>query len=204
MKNYTILKHFHRPISFPPFFKGFGFVDKPVEITSKVTFHDDCKYVLAPSTDRFDWITPSVDQFDWNKLEGLAFGLFGIHRNSLRFGWRWNVQLEQIEISVLRYYINEQNKQVVERSCLTRVDLNTEHEFKIKTRPMKLDKGTLIECSMFIDGVLVYRCIQMEYISIYDLRMPTFRFGCGIYFGGNCRAPHTMHITKKTKIKRLE
>lgn len=194
MKNYTILKHFHRPISFPPFLKGFGYIDKPVEITSKVTFHDDCAYELSSKS----------DQFDWNKLEGLSFGLFGIHRNSIRFGWRWNTYFEQIEISVLRYYINEQNKQVVERSCLMRVDLNTEHEFKIKTRPMNLDKGTLIECSMFIDGELVYRCIQMEYISIYNLRMPTFRFGCGIYFGGNYRAPHTMHITKKTKIKRLE
>lgn len=194
MKNYTILKYFHRPLSFPPFLKGFGSIDKPVEITSKVTFHDDCAYVL----------TSTADQADWNKLEGLSFGLFGIHRDSIRFGWRWNDYFEQIEISVLRYYINNENKQVVERSCIMRVDLNTEHEFKIKTRPVNINKGTTIECSMFIDGELVYRCFQMEYISIYDLRMPTFRFGCGIYFGGNCCAPHTMHITKKTKIKRLE
>lgn len=194
MNNYTILKYFHRPLSFPPFLKGFGFIDKPIEITSKVIFHDDCAYVL----------TSLGDQADWNKLEGLSFGLFGIHRDSIRFGWRWNDYFEQIEISVLRYHTTEKMEQVVERSCIMRIDLNTEHEFKIKTRPVTIDKGTAIECSMFIDGELVYRCFQMEYVTINNLRMPTFRFGCGIYFGGNCVAPHTMRITKKTKIKRLE
>lgn len=52
------------------------------------------------------------DQFDINKLFGLSFGMH--HKNSARFGWRWNIKNEMIEILA---YVYVDGKRVTEQDA---------------------------------------------------------------------------------------
>lgn len=60
-----------------------------VQITWKVKFTDDSKYVL-----------PSEDQLDWNKLCGLTFSpMFNAKKNSILIGWHYDPVKDEFRIT---------------------------------------------------------------------------------------------------------
>ena len=75
----TILKGFHRPIALPAFLNDMGMmpVASTKTLTRRVKFHPNCAYDLKNNK-----------QGDWNKLFGVCLGWDGIHKESIRFGWR--------------------------------------------------------------------------------------------------------------------
>lgn len=60
----------------------------------RVTFDASCQYESA-----------AYNAQDVNKLFGLSFGFGGVHRNSARFGWRWNPADQCIDL-IAYCYVN--------------------------------------------------------------------------------------------------
>ena len=60
-------------------------------IMKVVTFYPSTKYDLR-----------SNDQLDWNKLFGIAF-FPGKHKTSYRFGWRYNIETQMMELGAYSY-----------------------------------------------------------------------------------------------------
>lgn len=164
-RKHTIFKYWRRP--FPPRIVGLNFIEKDYIIKS-VEFTDSCKYILDKG-----------DQYDWNKLFGCSFGLFGIHKNSARFVWRYNPQTSKIEIAAYCYINGERHW-----SILYSVDVNTVMNYKI---------SVLKDSVVFtvLDDLVPVAKYQMH----FDMNLKEApKYECGIYFGGNRRAPHRMQI----------
>lgn len=123
-------------------------------------------------TDSCRYNLDNGDQSDWNKLFGFCFGINGIHKNSARLVWRYSPEADKIEIASY-YYIDG-----IRRSRrLTTIKLNQCIDLNI------LKAGRSI--FFFADGFLVDDVIIIS-------NKPAF--GCGLYFGGNRRAPHNITI----------
>ena len=173
----TILKGFHRPMQLiPACFKPFGFfiTDKTYSLKRRVKFHDNCAYDLKDN-----------DQDDWNKLFGVAFGVKGIHQNSIRFGWRWNIQKQRIELCTLEY-----RNGIVTRERMFGGDM-----------PLGDTVNLEIKFKMNGYGNILYEFVVNDktYSESYVDNCDAVSFwGCGFFFGGNRRAPHkmTVEITK--------
>ena len=165
----TIFKGFHRPIGIPAFLCPIGHLRKgaSLDLHRKVIFQDNCAYDLH-----------NVDQYDWNKIYGVCFGILGIHKNSVRFGWRYNTNTQLIEICVIVYRPNRdpQRYQVAE------IPFNKEVLLEINMQRMDND----------ID--VFFRVEGMHVGGVTLAPDSFFYYGCGFYFGGNCRAPHKMSI----------
>ena len=147
-----------------------------------VVFHNDCSYSIdAP------------DQEDINKLFGFSFvrwwkvtfvflaGLFGNgilgnehHIDSARFGWRYN--LEQDKIEILSYcYVN--------KKLLTESLGFFEFERTYNARLIILAENSyLLGINGSTNGIVFTHKKQ-------------FQYPLGVYFGGNKTAPRTMTIT---------
>lgn len=152
----------------PDFFKYFGFTRKNKIYTfkRKYTFNDDCRYFIE-----------GEDQMDWSKLYGTFFGLLGIHRDSIRFGWRYNPKTEKIEIARIIY---EGKKHTME--YLKSVNTNEQHEYSI------------VYCIK--DGKLSVEFHIDEDKWDVTISKPKCRmhYGSGFYFGGNQVAPQDVSI----------
>jgi len=78
-----------------------------------VVFTNSCEYDLVNN-----------DQYDINKIFGLSFGLH--HKNSARFGWRWNTEKKKIEILAYVYVngkrVNEWDQDII---IADDIELNT-------------------------------------------------------------------------------
>lgn len=165
MKKHIIYKHCHRP--FP--FKIVGLTKETDNIIKRTfVFTESCMYLLDDG-----------DQYDWNKLYGVSLGLFGIHKNSVRFAWRYNPETCRIEIAAY-WYINGNR-------CwkyLCSLTINKEYNFKI---------------TFFNDSVIFTVMDDLTPIGKYQLEMnPKIiekeRYQCGLYFGGNRRSPQRIEI----------
>lgn len=89
----TILKNTHYAIGLSAFSAmGLMMTDTSYTISRRVKFNSNCAYDLG-----------NEDQKDWNKVFGICFGVRGIHKNSLRFGWRWNTMKQKIELCTIVY-----------------------------------------------------------------------------------------------------
>ena len=177
MSKKTILKHFHRPIGLPAFLSPMGRLNLKSQecryFRRKITFTPSCAYNLGDD-----------DQYDWNKLYGLCFGITGIHKNSVRFGWRYNTATDLIEISTIVY-----SEGTVSRMRLAEVQVNHEYEYEIKLCRWEYDPSNL--------SVMFYIRDNGSLTGVrHFIIHPTAKcyFGCGFYFGGNKRAPHRMTI----------
>ena len=167
-----ILKGFHYPLKLVPSFVrniGISKVGKTNTMTRKITFNDDAKYHID-----------GVDQWDWSKLFGVFFGLFGIHRQSLRFGWRYNPTTDKIEISRLMYFDGGHTHTM---DKLTEIDTNEEHTYTLS----HTFHDYCVEVSLKIDDTV--------YLTVIPRPTVRLRFGTGFYFGGNQRAPQTVSVT---------
>ena len=167
MKKITIHKGFHRPFSFiPACFKGMT-TEKKFRIKKKIKFTESCKYNLRNN-----------DQYDWNKLFGVCFGIFGIHKNSARFVWRYVPYFKEvIEIGVY-YYKN--GKRSAQRVFFAQVGEEREYEIEVFTDT---------------DGTYITFYIDETHLDIEKFEVNSkVTFGCGLYFGGNRRAPQDISI----------
>lgn len=167
IKKHIIYKYCHRP--FP--FKIMG-IKKAKNYTSRVfKFLESCRYSLD-----------NGDQFDWNKLFGFSFGLFGIHANSVRFVWRYNPEIDKIDIAAYWYKDNERNYY---QMCS--LDLNNKYTFK-----MEIDyNDSYVRFCVLEDGYIKLNEFNL-YIDPKILNKKKYQ--CGVYFGGNRRAPHKIEL----------
>lgn len=164
-KKHIIFKYWRRP--FPPRIVGLNFIEKDYIIKS-FEFTESCKYILDKG-----------DQHDWNKLFGCSFGLFSVHKNSARFVWRYNPQTDKIEIATYCYIDDERYWNI-----LYAVDVNTVMTYKI---------------SVLRDSVVFTILDDLVPIAKYNMHFnmnlkEAPKYECGIYFGGNRRAPQKIQI----------
>lgn len=167
---YTIKKNRHTSTPFS--FKLFSLL-KPKEIVFNVEFFNNTKYSFE-----------DIDQKDINKLFGIGF--FPHHHfNSARFGWRYNLEKDKIEILSYTY---SNKKRIIpkvneEEVVLADLEFNTEYFLKIKIE----------NCSYTYS---VYKGTR-QIGTMIRVERGTRRFmGYFLqpYFGGQKKAPHEMNI----------
>ena len=164
MKKYTILKGFH--YSFFLIGRLFGW------------HYNKKKFIINFKFDPTCWWFPcrNNDDKDLNKLSGISFGLFGVHKNSIRLTWRPNFEKSGI-IEIHGYmYDDEVN----------------EHESRF-IGEVEVDKlySAKIECTQ-----------HYYYISLGDKKIkfsnisfdPKIQKELYPFFGGNNSAPNKMYI----------
>lgn len=167
-------RHRARPLRF-----GFWFNRK--SFTWTVRFTESCRYDLQ-----------SEDQFDTNKLIGIGYarGWFRLntpwwkfrkyhHKDSARFGWRYNTKTEQIEI--LAYcYINGRREIHPICACMIgqRYDLHL----------------TILSTCYYLAVHYKGDVRSIGYAWVNHSHSKKFMYRLGVFFGGNKVAPHEMTI----------
>lgn len=135
-----------------------------------VKFDESCRYDLQ-----------SDDQFDTNKLIGIGY-LPGHHKDSARFGWRYDTKTEQVE--VLAYcYINGRR----EIQCICHCMIGQAYDIHLKV---------LSTCYYF---AVHYKgdAMSIGLASVDYGHRKRFMYRLGVWFGGNKVAPHDMDIELK-------
>jgi len=136
-----------------------------------IVFDESCKY--------------EIDEDSCvNKLFGFCFG-FGVHKNSVRFGWTYNKDINNIFIWKYFYIDGKLNKEKI-FSC----ELGSSHFYEIMVNKSNNTKNEYL-VTLKIDNKKVYP-LDGEYIKMQSNKC--FITTLGPYFGGNTRAPHTMKI----------
>ena len=147
-------KHRFTPISF-------GLTCSDI-ISKEVQFDYSCKYDIGE------------DQGDINKLFGVGF--FHHHSNSGRFGWRWNIVTQKVE---LFGYVYNRNRRISEYLC-------------------SVSLGEKVRLSILLEGTgygfIVQRTNQQAVHKFIEGKTYFIGYKLGAYFGGNRRAPHDMKI----------
>jgi len=173
MKLYTI-KNGKRRTGLFGILENINFFFAKKNITYKVKFTESTIYGLD-----------DIENYGINKLFGLTFGLFGVHKNSARFGWR---PLSKDKISIYAYcYVNgiRQQKEII------RVKTNEYLEMSIKLKENKY--------------LFRIKSLENMYSSTYEIQhdsIPKFGYVNFIYFGGKRVCPQDMTIGME-KIKSL-
>lgn len=126
-----------------------------------VNFDSSCAYNLGDD-----------DQYDWNKLVGVSQH-FNPRVNSIRFGWRYNINNGLIEIASYK---------------------ETNYKFEFNTlASVKLGKDVKLSIQLYSD--LVALSVD-ENIYITQLSLNTkLLMRANPYFGGNNAAPHKMCLS---------
>lgn len=170
-KKHIIFKGFRRP--FPFRIVGLNKIDDYIYQKS-FKFTESCRYNLY-----------TEDQMDWNKLYGVSFGIFGIHKNSVRFVWRYNLTKQDIEIGAYWYIDGYRNYYK-----LCNIEINDTVNFKLT----------------FLHDSIVFTVLDDlipigKYILYMDENiLRKQKYECGIYFGGNRRAPQKIKIIEYKEI----
>lgn len=159
---YTIKKNKHRAW---PIRLGLYFAKK--KLRYRVCFDQSCKYDLG-----------GEDQLDINKLFGIGY-FPNHHKNSARFGWRYNVDTNKIELFAYCYVDG-----VRVTDHITSIPLNV-----VVTLQLNITKD-------------FYHFIVVK--DSFDTRTPiqhsnkrNIGYPLGIYFGGNKPTPHKIKIKLK-------
>jgi hypothetical protein len=163
MKLYIIKEGRHYSNFVPSFFK----VEPIKNLSFTAAFHPSCEYHIDE---------PSCV----NKLFGFCFG-FGVHRNSVRYGWTYDKVNHNIAIWSYVYKKGKLHKEIIGH-----VDFWAAHEYDILM--YKDDINDVYKIQLLVDGVTQGK--PQEISSKWP-----FLTTLGPYFGGKSRAPHTMHIT---------
>lgn len=136
-----------------------------------VNFTDSCKYELTENKTQV------------NKLVGISL-LPHHHFNSIRIGWRWDKDKQQIELLSYKYFNKSRSYKHI---CY--VSLNEDHTIKISA---KLSINKLFwNYDVFVNNYLFDTdvCIIDNQIS----KIPIM-YECLPYFGGQVPAPHDISI----------
>ena len=167
MGQHTIPKGKHRSIqSWYPRFH----INKK-SIGHRVTFYSGCEYDFG-----------DIDQLDINKLFGISYGMH--HKNSARFGWRWNVEKKMIEILA---YVYVDGVRVTEDGAdlhIAYVFPGIGYEYDIEVTDTHYI--FTINSSLFSDP----KVVKIE----HDMHLTWWGYMLFPYFGGNEVAPQTVYI----------
>ena len=106
MKRYKILKGWHYAFILFRRLGGWSYNKKTFNI--KFILSKECYW--SPKR--------NPDDGDINKLIGLSFGVFGIHKDSLRLGWRPDFNDEGM-IEILGYVYDMASKEIIKRHITT-------------------------------------------------------------------------------------
>ena len=150
-----ILKGFHYSIFFPKIYRFRSENKKSIQ----VKFDKSCAYKID-------------EKSCVNKLWGFSIGLFGVHKNSYRFGWTY----ENDKIVIWVYsYINGK----LQKEKLTECEFDKEYQ-----------------CSISIDNKVIFNFNGVT--KERELRSTKkFLLELGFYFGGKTKAPNNMKIEFK-------
>lgn len=150
-----ILKGFHYSTFFPKIYRFCSENKKSI----RVKFDKSCAYKID-------------EKSCVNKLWGFSIGVFGVHKNSYRFGWTY----ENDKIVIWVYsYINGK----LQKEKLTECEFDKEYE-----------------CSISINDKVIFNFNGVT--KEKELRsIKNFLLELGFYFGGNTRAPKNMKIEFK-------
>lgn len=152
---------------------NFGIHFSNSTVYKNVTFSESCKYNLG-----------NVNQFDINKLYGFSIGLFKPNSfNSARFGWRWNIDKQKIELFAYIYV----NGIRVGQGCVD--------EDKIFLSDVNINQNVYTQISV-IDNQYKFSVVENNNtVHKYFQRSGN---GAGYnqypYFGGDEVAPHDIII----------
>ena len=115
-----------------------------------------------------------------NKLFGFCFG-FGVHKNSVRFGWAYDKKTGFINIYKYVYEDGQLHKHIAHN-----IETGNYHIYRILAE-RKGDNMWMID--FIIDGqtVATHWCMYSDACFVTTL---------GLYFGGNTPAPHTIKINR--------
>jgi len=136
----------------------------------KVTFFTGGKYDLHGS-----------DQLDINKLFGLSYGMH--HVNSVRFGWRWDLRKEMIEILAYVY---------VDGKRITEVDASIHVGFVFPGIPYYYTIDVTESHYTFTLESILFQ--NSEFVSIKHDNLTWWGYKLFPYFGGNQVAPEKVII----------
>jgi hypothetical protein len=164
---YFIPKNWHNSIRLPSLKRGHS-------LSKKVILDNTCKY-------KFD----TVDDLDWNKLIGYTFNFSGVHRNSLRIGWRYNSLKDIFELSVY-YYLNG----VKYFNMNPQFEVGSDKMFHVKFVPNYTERYI----DVLIDNKTIYNLPIPENIKFSKKSWGWKLFP---YFGGNRKSPHLMRVEIK-------
>lgn len=158
MKTYKICKGCH----YSNYFPWIDLFHDQFSMMHMIMFDDSCLYhVDEPSC--------------VNKLFGCAFGLFGVHKYSVRFGWACT----DGKIDIYRYVYSSGK---LFKKVIKTVEVNETHLYRIDVRH---SFNNTVNVSLSIDGSYLDTFV----IDSVDRKLCV---GLGPYFGGNSRAPHKM------------
>lgn len=168
MKKNIIFKNFHYS-TFIPLIKC---VKKNVDYVlneNSILFDESCKYEID-------------EKSCVNKLFGYSFHIFNVHKNSCRFGWTYDKEIDKIVIWTYTY-----NNGKLFKNKIGICDFNKVYNFSIKTQVNT--------------GEIIYN-FNNEKEETYKLNvLNKLILTLGFYFGGNTRAPHKMYIKCLNKLK---
>ena len=175
MKTYTIHKGCHYS----------NFIPR-IQLISQVNYMSQGGYIIFDESCKYE-----IDEASCvNKLFGFCFG-FGVHKNSIRFGWTYNAPTNQIYIWKYFYINKKLNKEKI-FSC----ELNQPHFYEILVDKANNSKDTYF-ITLKIDDQKVY---PFNNLSDTIQSNKCFITTLGPYFGGNTRAPHKMKINYYKKL----
>lgn len=156
-------RHRARPLRF-----GFWWGRK--SFTWTVKFTESCRYDLG-----------NEDQDDTNKLIGIGY-LPGHHKDSARFGWRYDTKTEHVEI--LSYcYVN--GRREIQQICYCAIGQEYDLHLKVLSTCYYLavhDKNDPL---------------SIRFAWVNHTHSKKFMYRLGVFFGGQARAPHEISIELK-------
>lgn len=156
-------KHRARPFHF-----GFWWGRK--SFTWTVKFTESCRYDLG-----------NADQGDTNKLIGIGY-LWSHHKDSARFGWRYDAARGQINLSAY-CYVNGQR--VIKHICFC--EIGKEYRIRLQVLAMSYYFDVYEPSSVTAAGI----------VTVERNHHKHFKYRLGVWFGGQARAPHDMTIELK-------
>jgi hypothetical protein len=149
---------------------NFGFHSSGKTVFKTAIFSPSCIYDLGNS-----------NQADINKLYGFSVGLFsGNDYNSARFGWRWSIPKEKIELLAYVYVNGVRINEWDADTLLASVDVNAETYTEIAVL------GSQYSFKTISNGITVIKSLPRAGSGTGYNQFP--------YFGGDEVAPHTMTI----------
>lgn len=173
MKLYTIKPGKSRT-NFLSVIKNVEFFTKKTSITYKVKFTESCVYDLI-----------NKDLYGVNKLFGLTFGIFGIHKNSARFGWK------PYSKDFIMIYAYTYNKGIRKITPFLKVKINEYLEMNIEVKKERY--------------IFKIKSLDKFYNSVLEIQHdPIVSFGYVnfLYVGGSKKANQNIMIGME-KIKSL-
>jgi hypothetical protein len=146
-------------------------------MTRTVVFDASCAYDSA-----------AYNSADVNKLFGLSFGFGGVHGNSARFGWRWSMADQCIELLAYVYAEGKRNQ-----------DEQLRFPVVAQVKPGRTVQ-LRIEYLYNEEPLFVFTVSNEAGWYIWDedvpapAALPSFGLTHGLYFGGVLTAPHAMTV----------